>query len=100
MACADHCEASDDDELFEVRSLVKLIAAVARKTFDRLRRREAEMHIVSTLSLGGGRQVVLILCENQKYIVGVGHKSVGCVVPTTFAGTYADIGSSPNQELP
>ena len=41
---------------------------------------QCELHIVETLALGGKRQLMLISCGDERYLVGGGPESVQCIV--------------------
>lgn len=40
----------------------------------------AEMRRIETLALGGKRQLMLVSCGNERYLVGGGSESVDCIV--------------------
>jgi flagellar biogenesis protein FliO len=40
---------------------------------------ERRMHVVETLSLGGKRQLVLVVCDGERFLVGIGAESVGSI---------------------
>ncbi len=42
---------------------------------------ERQMRVVETLSLGGRRQVHLVACAGQTFLVGCGADSVQCIAP-------------------
>ena len=44
---------------------------------------EQHMELVETLSLGGKRQVLLIECEGERYLVGCGQDSVTTIEKVT-----------------
>ena len=55
-----------------------------------------ELRVVETLSLGGKKQLMLVACGTQRYLVGVGTESVATIVrvagesldpASQFAGT-------------
>jgi flagellar biogenesis protein FliO len=37
---------------------------------------ERRMHVVETLSLGGKRQLMLVVCDGERFLIGVGAESV------------------------
>ncbi len=41
----------------------------------------AQMELVETLPLGTKRQLMLVVCDGQRYLVGVGAESVDAIVP-------------------
>lgn len=49
------------------------------------RARVQQMQLVETLSLGGKRQVMLIECEGERYLVGCGADTVATLVKVTAA---------------
>ena len=58
------------------------IAAVQRNRQNAAARRdERELRVVETLSLGGRRQVALVSCGEQKFLVGMGPDTVDSIVP-------------------
>ena len=55
-----------------------------------LRRRETErlgrqMHVIETLSLGGRRQLTLVSCAGERYLVGVGEDRIETIVKVGVA---------------
>ena len=58
------------------------IAAVQRSREKAAARRyERSLEVLETISLGGKRQVALIACGEQKFLVGLGAESVDSIVP-------------------
>lgn len=47
----------------------------------------AQMELVETLSLGTKRQLMLVLCDGERYLVGGGPESVDSIVPLRRAVT-------------
>ena len=47
-------------------------------------RGERRMELVETLQLGGKRQLLLVNCEGQRYLVGAGGDSVQSIVEMRF----------------
>ena len=41
---------------------------------------QRKMHILETLSLGGRRQMMLVVCDGERYLVGGGPDSVETIV--------------------
>ncbi len=39
-----------------------------------------QMHLVESLALGNRRQLLLVVCDRHKYLVGTGADSVGCIL--------------------
>lgn len=63
------------------------IAALQRGRKNMLaRRREKQMELVETLSLGGKRQLALVVCEGRRFLVGMGAESVDAIVPADENG--------------
>jgi flagellar biogenesis protein FliO len=46
-------------------------------------RSERRMKLAETLSLGGKRQLMLVICDGQRYLVGSGGEGVGTIVAMT-----------------
>ena len=44
------------------------------------RRRGREMRIVETLAVGGRKQLLLVSCAGERYLVGTGSDGVGTIV--------------------
>ena len=40
-----------------------------------------QMELIETLQLGTKRQLMLVVCDGQRYLVGVGAESVDAIVP-------------------
>ena len=61
-----------------VGSILARIEAVLRNGFAGLGRARAgrRMELIETLQLGGKRQLLLVLCDGQRYLVGAGGDSV------------------------
>ena len=59
-------------------SLLGWIRKIACSWFARIHRARGErrLELLETLQLGGKRQMMLIVCEGQKYLVGAGGDSV------------------------
>ncbi len=47
----------------------------------------AEMKLVETLQLGAKRQLMLVVCHGQHYLVGGGPESVDSIVPLNQPGS-------------
>jgi flagellar biogenesis protein FliO len=73
-----------------VSRMKSLIAAtVGRIHTSRTQRR---MELVETLNLGGKRQLMLVVCEGKRYLIGAGGDSVHSIAevkPTEDSGTTA-----------
>jgi len=57
------------------------------------------MELVEALSLGGKQQLLLVVCDGQRYLVGTGGDSVQSIVPmgqqlVQSAGANAETGKS------
>ena len=50
-------------------------------------RTERSMKLVETLQLGGKRQLMLVSCGAQQYLVGAGADGVQTIVPVNAGGT-------------
>lgn len=68
-------------------SAASLLGAVASGFLNRIRMMQQQaakpkrLELVETLALGGKRQLFVITCDNQRYLVGAGAESVGTIVP-------------------
>jgi hypothetical protein len=61
-----------------VQSL-SLLAALVSVRGSGVRRRR--MRVVESLALGGRRQLLLVMCDEQEYLVGAGAEGVATIVP-------------------
>ena len=50
-------------------------------------RAERSMKVLETLQLGGKRQLMLVNCGSQQYLVGAGADGVQTIVPVNSGGT-------------
>lgn len=60
------------------RALVWVFDRIQSATGGRGRRRQ--MKLVESLALGNRRQLLLVVCDNRRYLVGVGADSVGGIL--------------------
>jgi Flagellar biosynthesis protein, FliO len=51
-----------------------------RLSLVRRHRCEAGLRVLETVSLGGRRQVFLLACGDERYLVGAGAETVGCML--------------------
>ena len=56
------------------------------KTARRKGSAEPSMDHLETLSLGGRRQLMLVECDGQRYLVGCGAESIHSIVPVVQSG--------------
>jgi Flagellar biosynthesis protein, FliO len=56
-------------------------------------RSEAQLELLETLSLGGRRQLFLIACGGERYLVGVGAEGVGSMLRVGPVGAADKSGS-------
>jgi len=64
--------------------LLATVRALATRGFGRLRgrsRSERRLQLVETLPLGGKRQLMLIVCDGQHFLVGGGSDTVCTITP-------------------
>jgi flagellar biogenesis protein FliO len=63
----------------------KGVAALLRDRLSRARksRSEVRLQVLETVSLGGRRQVFLLACGGERYLVGAGAETVGCMLRIT-----------------
>ena len=64
--------------------LLATVRALATRIFGRIRgrsRSERRLQLVDTLPLGGKRQLMLIVCDGQHFLVGGGSDTVCSVTP-------------------
>jgi flagellar biogenesis protein FliO len=64
--------------------LLATVRALATRGFGRIRgrsRSERRLQLIETLSLGGKRQLMLIVCDGQHFLIGGGSDSVCSVTP-------------------
>src|SRR5260370_17875518 len=57
-------------------TLISRVVAAIRHAFTGRTRSQRRMSLLETLQLGGKRQLMLVLCDGQKYLVGAGSDSV------------------------
>ena len=58
-----------------------VVAFLMKNVFARRARSEKKLKLIETLSLGGKKQIMVVLYEDQLYFVGSGAESVGSIVP-------------------
>jgi|SRR5271155_4415724 len=63
-----------------VQPLWKRLASLGRA------RSEVQLEVVETLALGARRQLFLIVCGGERYLVGAGTDTVGSIVRLADAG--------------
>jgi flagellar biogenesis protein FliO len=67
-------------------AMAALFGRAAQASFERIRSAQAhgtnrkQMKLVESLPLGNRRQLLLVVCENQRYLVGAGADSVGSIL--------------------
>lgn len=72
-------------------AMATLFGRVARSSFERIMSAQGrgakrkQMKLVESLSLGNKRQLLLVVCDNQRYLVGAGADSVGSILPIAAA---------------
>ena len=57
----------------------------------RVRAAERELQVVETLALGGRKQLLLVLCGGQRFLVGTGPDAVQTIVQITGAENAAGL---------
>jgi hypothetical protein len=84
--------------------LLARVRALATRGYDRLRgrsRSERRLQLVETLPLGGKRQLMLIVCDGQHFLVGGGSDTVSSITPISphahTAGAALEVSSHTNQ---
>ncbi len=55
-------------------------------------REERRMKLAETLSLGGKRQLMLVICDGQRFLVGTSGEGVGTIVAVTDAPVRSEVG--------
>jgi len=55
-------------------------------------RDERRMKLTETLSLGGKRQLMLVICDGQSFLVGTGGDGVGTIVAITPGANRSEVG--------
>jgi flagellar biogenesis protein FliO len=72
--------------LARVSSMAGLLGRAARWSFERILSAQGrggkrnQMKLVESLALGNRRQLLLVVCDNQRYLVGAGADSVGSLL--------------------
>ena len=61
----------------------------------RLRTAERELEILETLALGGQKQLLLVLCGGEKFLVGTGAAGVQTIVQIARAEAASELDASP-----
>jgi len=67
-------------------AMAALVGRAAQASLERLRSaqnragKRKQMKLVESLPLGGRRQLLLVVCDNQRYLVGAGADSVGSIL--------------------
>ena len=56
--------------------------------------RSKEMRVVETLTIGPKKQLVLVTCGGERFLVGTGADSVGTIVRVGAEATVADGGAA------
>jgi flagellar biogenesis protein FliO len=51
------------------------------------------MRLAETLSLGGKRQLMLVICDGQRFLVGTGGEGVGTIVAFTPGSAQSEAAS-------
>ncbi len=69
--------------MHRLTDLLKGCAAWVMRGLEQTRnsRRRRRMKVVESLALGGRRQLLLVLCDEQEYLVGAGAEGVETIVP-------------------
>lgn len=60
---------------------------------------ERRMELLDTLQLGGKRQLMLVLCDGQRYLVGAGNDSVHSIAEMASQQTSSPETSTPRERL-
>lgn len=55
-------------------------------------RNERRMKLAETLSLGGKRQLMLVICDGQRYLVGASGEDVGTIVAVADSAVRSEAG--------
>jgi flagellar biogenesis protein FliO len=66
--------------IFEVLRRAAVHAFARIKSARERGSKRKQMRLVESLTLGGRRQLLLIVCNDEKYLVGVGADSVGSIL--------------------
>ena len=80
MVSTGNIKKNSDGSRSRPKILEVLIGKAARFVWSTPRDKTSEMHILNTLSLGGGRELFLVICMQQEYLVGAAYRSVGPIV--------------------
>ena len=78
----------------EVQGLVGWLMAVLSGWRGRQGTQEKQMQLVETLALGGKRQLMLVSCGAERFLVGAGAESVETIVRITAGGAMGIVGKS------
>ncbi len=68
-----------------LQAFERIISAQARAG------RRNQMKLVESLPLGNRRQLLLIVCDNQRYLVGAGADSVGSILAVEASSASGDL---------
>ena len=77
-------------------AVIQGIGRLGAQALDRIRvaqRRGSkgkQMKLVESLALGNRRQLLLVVCDNQRYLVGAGAESVGSILAVDAGMTARD----------
>lgn len=79
-------EGKQDAAVAKLITILEVIRRAAVHAFARIKSarergsNRKQMRLVESLTLGGRRQLLLIVCNEQKYLVGTGADSVGSIL--------------------
>ena len=69
-----------------IAAIIHQLSESARHALERIKHAQArggkrkQMRLIESLALGNRRQILLVACDNQRYLVGVGPDSVGSIL--------------------
>ncbi len=96
----DHAESSRGEfgVWIEAQAVIMIdrVRRVAKQAVERIRHAQAhgskpkQMKLIESLALGNRRQLLLVVCDNQRYLVGAGADSVGSILALDAGGVSRD----------
>jgi flagellar biogenesis protein FliO len=71
----------DREQAVEVQGIAKRVFSMLRDLYEQRDVQDQQMQLMETLALGGKKQLMLVSCGGERFLVGGGSEGIETIVP-------------------
>jgi hypothetical protein len=71
----------DKEQAVEVQGIAKRVFSMLRDLYEQRDVQDQQMQLMETLALGGKKQLMLVSCGGERFLVGGGSEGIETIVP-------------------